>query len=150
MVAEIQSALADFTEANRTRCFLNIVNLIAKSLLKQLEVKKKGPDGTDTTNKSTKLTNNSTSEPHTTEEYAETDPELLDLSKDQEVEEELAMDYGEDDEEDDDLEGWVDEVSEMTVEEREALETKVRPIKIMLGKVSLYSYHVNHLLIHST
>jgi hypothetical protein len=45
MIDELVDLLPRFPgQANRCRCFLHIVNLIAKTLLKQFDVPKKGVD----------------------------------------------------------------------------------------------------------
>jgi hypothetical protein len=41
MCEEIEDNITDFSQVNRIRCFLHIVNLVAKSLLKQFDVSKK-------------------------------------------------------------------------------------------------------------
>ena len=45
MVAEIDEQLEEFSEVNRIWCFMHIVNLVAKSLLKQFDTNKAGSDG---------------------------------------------------------------------------------------------------------
>jgi len=47
----------------------------------------------------------------------------------------------EDDTEDDDVEGWVDEMEEMNVDERDILKQRMHPVKITLGKVSTFNAH---------
>jgi hypothetical protein len=67
-----------------------------------------------------------------------TDQELADFVQDLNDEE---MDDGdlelEDDTDDDDVEGWVNEYEEMTEEDREKLDENIRPVKLVLAKVSL-------------
>ncbi len=42
MISELAKVLTDFSgQANQTRCFTHIINLVAKSLIKLFEVKKK-------------------------------------------------------------------------------------------------------------
>ncbi|KAF8219412.1 hypothetical protein L208DRAFT_1077599, partial [Tricholoma matsutake] len=101
--------------------------LVAKSLLKQFDVKqddKKEEDLTD-------------------DEQA-----LLDLAGNIE-QEELTMAQEKDDadnktEEEDDLEGWVDEVEALTLEEQENLEDSIRPVKKMLVKLQKLAYKIVH------
>jgi hypothetical protein len=47
MISELDDQLDDFSEVNRIRCFLHIVNLVAKSLLKQFDVANKRGDNGD-------------------------------------------------------------------------------------------------------
>lgn len=105
----------------RTRCFLHITNLTAKSLLNEFDVK--GKDALET---------------------ADVDErELLALAK--QLEDDLndaRHDAGEevepedgDEEEDDDDDSWVDEVASLLPEEQEAFNEEVRPVKLVLLKV---------------
>ena len=47
MVQELEITLEDFSEDDRSRCFLHIVNLIAKSFLQQFEASKKRGEAND-------------------------------------------------------------------------------------------------------
>jgi hypothetical protein len=60
-----------------------------------------------------------------------------DLAEGEEGEEQinLAEQGDEDDMEDDDIEGWVDEMEEMSIDERNNLKQSMRPVKITLVKV---------------
>jgi hypothetical protein len=123
MAEKLEDLLPAFSSSNRARCFTHILNLIAKSLLKQFDVAKKS--GSD-------------------DELNEEEAELLNLAKDSETEE-LTTDKengGNDEEieEEDDLEDWVDEVAALTPEEREMLEDDIRPVKMVLVKVSHKRY----------
>ena len=44
MIAELAKTLPNFTEVAHTRCFLHIVNLVAKSVLRQFDIRKKRDD----------------------------------------------------------------------------------------------------------
>lgn len=102
--------------ANRCRCFLHVVNLIAKTLLKQFDIpKKKAKEALD-----------------------EAERELLELAQDLDIEEATTAaenGLGGDSEENDDVEGWVDETAELTEEEREELRENSRPVRLVLVKV---------------
>ncbi|KAF8869379.1 hypothetical protein BD779DRAFT_1457603, partial [Infundibulicybe gibba] len=51
MIDELAFTLPDFSAANRTQCFLHIVNLVRKSLTKQFDIPKKQADAAiDTAN----------------------------------------------------------------------------------------------------
>ena len=112
MITELEDQLEDFSEVNHIRCFLHIVNLIAKWLLKQFDVSQRG--GSIDAN----------------------DPELeklLDeLAKDFEVEEETTQDL--DDAEDDELDDMDDlgGDKELTDEQRAG----IQPVTLVLAKVS--------------
>src|ERR1700722_10294959 len=109
MVTELAKLLRDFPgEANRTRCFAHIVNLIAKSLLSQFDVPKKQAD----------------------EELSAAEKELQKLAQDLEldkVQTRLERTKQANDEEADDLEGWVDEVDQLSEEEQGQLRERARP-----------------------
>ncbi len=100
--------------ANRTRCFTHILNLVVKVMLRQFDVPKaKASEALDVASQA-----------------------LADLAGDIEMEE-AAMDLGEDDEDTDDREeGWLDPLDGMSQEEREELDVSVRPMRLMLVKVS--------------
>jgi len=110
--------------ANQTRCFTHILNLVAKTVLRQFEAPKtKGGDVLDDAAK-----------------------ELAAIFDDLEDEDEdgpsntndAGDDSGEsDDYEDDDDDGLVDERGGMSEEELASLEESVKPIQLMLTKVSI-------------
>ena len=107
--------LTAFSEVNRTHCFTHIINLIAKSLLKQFDSKEKDEENL------------------TDEEY-----KLLDLAGNIEEEQVFIMenDTGDGDTPDDnDMDGWVDEIEELTYAEKENLDMSVKPVCVMLVKV---------------
>jgi hypothetical protein len=118
MVEELDNILTSFSPVNRTRCFTHILNLVSKSLLRQFDVKKDDKSGRD---------------------IDDNERVLLDLAGDIEHEESdmaKANDTVDGEMDDDDnLEGWVDEVAAFTPEERQVLEESVRPVKRMLVKV---------------
>lgn len=107
----------------RTRCFLHILNLTAKSLLKQFDVKAV----------------------QDAEEVDEDVRRLLELAGELKAEEKEAAEHaggaGVDegdvvDEDDDDDDSWVDEVASLDEDERAEFEEEVRPVKMTLTKVS--------------
>src|ERR1700721_1605940 len=53
MIDALADDLPDFSQANRTRCFLHIVNLIEKTLLKQFDVP--GKQAEDVANEAERL-----------------------------------------------------------------------------------------------
>jgi len=93
-----------------TQCFLHTVNLVAKSLIQEFDVKKQ-----------------------------DTDQALADEELDELIQVDLE-DLEEDDSSanlaDDNDSGWVDEVELLADDERDALERDIHPIKLALVKVS--------------
>ena len=103
--------MPNFSEVSHTRCFLHIVNLVAKSVIRQFDVQKKRDD----------------------EHLDEAEQELCDLAGDVDPENEQAeevmgqyqingkTDTGDDsdDNSDDDVEGWIDEMMLLSPTERE-------------------------------
>ena len=107
-----------YLTVNRTRCFLHILNLIAKLLLHQFDVTpRKETDGID-------------------DDLSPEEEELLDLAKGLDKEE-LTMELQDDANEDDDDDGWVDELDELSKEECDALKVHICPVSCVLVKVRL-------------
>ncbi|TFY73210.1 hypothetical protein EWM64_g10802 [Hericium alpestre] len=129
MINELSKLIDGFPgEVNRTRCFVHIVNLIAKSLLKQFNVPKKKAD----------------------EMLSSAEKELWELAEDLDLEERqtrvdelLQVDAGTDVEVDDE-EGFVDEREMMSTDEREDLEKSILPVKFVLTKLRKISYKIIH------
>jgi hypothetical protein len=127
MVTELGKMLTAYSPVNRTRCFAHILNLVAKSLLKQFDVKpanEKDDDLNDDEQSLLALAD-------------DIEQEELNMAKDNDAEDD-------DIEEEDDVEGWVDEVAALTADERENLQESVRPVKRTLVKVwSLNETHTS-------
>jgi hypothetical protein len=119
MIDELSELLDDFPgAANRTRCFTHILNLVAKSILKQFDLPKAEAD----------------------EALDAAAQALADLAGDIEVEEELmGNDLVKDDEDDDSSEGLADIRGEMSAEEIVALDESLRPVRLVLVKVNSVS-----------
>jgi len=129
MIAELAKILPNFSEVSHTWCFLHIVNLVAKSVIRQFDVQKKRDD----------------------EHLDEAEQELRDLAGDVDLENEQAeevmgqyqingeTDTGDDsnDDSNDDVEGWIDEMMLLSPTERERVEEDIRPVKLVLVKVSI-------------
>ena len=110
----------EFSVVNHTCCFLHIINLVAKSLIRQFDVPKKIPN----------------------EQPDDADHELYDVAENLDFEETKATathgnEQEEDDNDNDNIEGWVDEQDKLTAEEHEQLHASTRPFKLALAKVSL-------------
>jgi hypothetical protein len=114
MIEELADLLDDFPgAANQTHCFLHILNLVVKSIIKQFDLPKAQADGI--INEATK--------------------ELLALAGDIDLEEEQTRDDGKDDDDNDDEEGWVDERQSMAEWEKDKLDESVQPVRLLLTKV---------------
>jgi len=116
MIDKLQQLLDDFLgEPNRARCFTHVLNLAVKSIMQQFDVPQ--VNGNDIVDEATK--------------------ELMKLASDIEGEEAITAQEGSSDENgDDNLEGWIDEWLRMSEEELEELEDEIKPVHLMLTKVS--------------
>ena len=115
MIDELTHLIEDFPgPANQTRCFLHILNLVVKSIIRQFDLPTSKGDGN--VNEATK--------------------ELLLLAGDIDFEEEAMGKDEEDGVDGDNTEGWIDERETMTKEELDKLEESVAPVRSLLTKVS--------------
>jgi hypothetical protein len=119
MIDKLVDMLLNFSgQANHCCCFLHIVNLIAKTLLKQFDVPKKDAESA----------------------LDDAEKELLELAAGIDMEEMVTVAEAgagdKDDDENDDVEGWVDETALLSKEERAALRENVGPVRLVLVKVS--------------
>ena len=124
MIEELANLLDNFPgPANQMRCFLHILNLVVKSIIQQFDLPKSKK---------------------TSDDRDEDDPmldaatmELLKLTGDINLEEEIMVSAGDGDDsvEDDDDEGWIDEHDEMTEAELNELVINVQPVRLLLTKV---------------
>jgi hypothetical protein len=120
MMEELDDLLTGFSSLNRTRCFAHILNLVAKALLKQFDVRSE--DKNDLNND---------------------ERTLLDMAANIENEELTTVQEEEGDGveiEDDDDDGWVDGADALTPEERRNLEESIQPVKRTLVKVRNITY----------
>ena len=120
MIDELADLLEDFPgAANRTRCFTHILNLVAKSIIKQFDVPKAQAD----------------------EVLDDMAKELAALAVDLDIEERLSredqsFEGNEDGDEDDNIDEWADVLTEVSDEEREELNKSLQPVRLVLVKVS--------------
>jgi hypothetical protein len=125
MINELARLVDDFPgPANQTRCFLHILNLVVKSILQQFDVPtSKKTDGDEENNE--------------LESIDAGRKELLKLAGDIDIEEEMTAGAGDEDDaiDDDNNEGWVDELEVMTEEELHDLSKSVQPVRLLLTKV---------------
>ena len=136
MVDELKDLVEDFPgPANQTRCFTHILNLVVKSILCQFDLPK---------SKSGKVLDGGT------DELDEGTEELLALAGDIEVEEEVLSRDGDggvavEEPDNDNIEGWIDERTLMDDDDLEDLDQSVKPVRVLLTKVSNYLIH-NYLI----
>ena len=122
MVEQLAFQLRNFEgEFHRVRCFAHIINLVAKSLLRQFDVREAKAGEADAA-------------------IDEDVRELLALADRLEEEDRVAVNERREDEGEDagleDDKQWVDEVAAMNEYEREEFEREVRPVKMVIVKVS--------------
>jgi hypothetical protein len=116
MIDELVDLLPNYPgAANRCRCFLHVVNLVAKSLLKQFEVPKKDVDAA----------------------LDAAEQELLELAAGADMEELVTVaERGLGNNEDaDDMNGWVNEMNLLSDDESEELRQSIQPVRLVLVKV---------------
>jgi hypothetical protein len=118
MIEELDMDLEDFSQVNRIRCFLHIVNLIAKSLLKQFDIRVKKPseDLDETT--------------------GQMDEQLQELANEFRFEEATTQAFNNGDGDDDDADGMLDADELFSAHEKAVFEADVRPVQLTLAKVS--------------
>lgn len=122
-IAELTEVLPNFSKVGHTQCFLHIINLVAKSIIKQFDVQKKKKD----------------------EHLDNKEQELHNLAGDVDVENEQAVEAMEQhqisgetvlgDKGIDDIEGWFDKMVLLSTHERKQIEADIWPVKLVLVKV---------------
>jgi len=125
MITELAKILPKFSEASHIRCFLHIINLVAKLILKQFDVPKKRED----------------------EDLDDAEQELRDLAGDLELKEwqtaeamdkqQINRDTGLGAEMDNDIDGWVDKMLLLSPAEQARVKEDIRPVKLVLVKVNI-------------
>jgi hypothetical protein len=119
MVKELSNLLPDFPgAANQTHCFLHVLNLVVKSILWQFDIPK---------TKNNEILDDALEE-------------LIRLAGNIEQEEAECHEVNSDDgdEEDNSIDGWINERANITDEEKEELNKAVKPICLVLTRVGLY------------
>ena len=120
MVNELETLLPSFSTVNHTRCFLDVNNLVARTLVKQFDAPKQTAD----------------------QDFDEENEVLIELAGNMEFEEHITKErlLEETDDnlggKDDDIDGWIDEMVALSQAERDVLKNAARPVKIVLVKVS--------------
>ena len=118
MIEELANLLDNFPgEANWTRCFTHILNLVAKIIIKQFDVSKAWAD---------KVLDGAAKE-------------LAALAVNLDIEEWISCESGdgeEDADEEDNVDGWTDVCDGLSSEEIEALDKSLQPVHLVLVKAS--------------
>jgi hypothetical protein len=115
MIEELANLLDDFPgPANQTRCFTHVLNLVVKSIIRQFDAPKSKKD----------------------RNLKEATNELLTFADNLDFEDEELTGRDDEEEEDDNVEGWIDERLLMTEQEVEKLDESVAPLRLLLTKVS--------------
>lgn len=141
MTTEMENILPEFWSVNRTRCFTHILNLIAKSMLKLFDVqkpKRKAANVDESMSEEERERAQQEADERALAELDDEERDLLALAQDIDDEERTTRQENDADDEiqdEDDNDGWVDEVEEMTEEERRKLKNEIRPVSRVLVKV---------------
>jgi len=116
MIDELSNRIITFPgDKNHARCFNHVIALVAKGSICQFDV----------------------SEGHADAALDDAERELKDLAEGIDIENETTRDESGADGEDDDVDGWVDEVACLSVADRKELEASIMPVRLVLVKVSL-------------
>lgn len=116
MIDNLVNLLPNFPRpANQCRCFLHIINLVAKTLLKQFEVPKKDINVV----------------------LNAADKELLELAARADMEKLVTVAEGglDDGKDNDNVDGWVNEMELLSGEESERLHQSIQLVRLVLVKV---------------
>jgi hypothetical protein len=119
MVDELVNRVPQFGCAtSHTHCFLHIINLVAKSIICQFDVKKEDLD---------EIFDGDTPEIQGFDEHTiEGEEELTDSEDHKELQDRLLKDNND---------GWIDKVELLSEEEHNTLEVTIWPVKLVLAKV---------------
>jgi hypothetical protein len=119
MVVELAELIETFLgTSNQTWCFNHIINLIAKTILRQFDIQK---------NRAESALNDA-------------EQELRNLAEGADIEELVtAVEQSAEDKDEDDMDGWVDERATLDKNECEQLDKSTRPVKLVLVKVATFS-----------
>lgn len=113
---ELEQLSPYFSKCNRTRCFLHVLNLVAKSMLKAFDLPDKGADNLDNDELDLlHLAEGIDSEEETTQRTRE-----MDLQSDETL--------------DDDSDGWIDQIQLSKAEESNVKKARL-PVTRVLVKV---------------
>ncbi|KDQ58887.1 hypothetical protein JAAARDRAFT_127421 [Jaapia argillacea MUCL 33604] len=125
MITELNTILPNFPgPSNCSRCFLHVVNLIAKQLLKLFDVQGKDAEGA----------------------LDAVEEELLRLAAGIDLKEMTTIAEGRNkgDQEIDDVDSLVDKTASLTADEHAALQEEVAPVRLVLIKLWKFAFKVIH------
>jgi len=117
--------------ANQTQCFAHILNLVAKSVLRQFEAPKKGKAVGEAAKELAAVVN----------EIDGDNDEASDSGTNEGGDE---CDDVDDEVDDDDEDGLPDELDELSEEDLLSVKESVKPIRLVLTKVSKFNKHKHH------
>lgn len=147
MVDELARLVPSFDgDVARARCFNHIVNLVAKSLLRPFDVNTQKPKSKAKTTAEPDDDTSSQDEDEEEEQAASAkrEPKISTIEEAEKALAELAegledegldLEAGVEDDGEDDVDGWVDEVAELSETARAELGLEVLPVKRILVKV---------------
>ena len=137
MIEQLSILIENFPgAANQTRCFAHILNLVAKSILRQFDTPKKAADS------DSRVDDASNALAALAKELEDTETEADDGSEEAEDDNEMG---GEDDG-DDGLGDGPDGRDGMSEGEVDELETSLVPVRLMLTKASRFELSQNYLI----
>lgn len=136
MIKELTKLIEDFPgESNHTRCFLHIVNLVAKSAIRIFDIPIPSVESNiDEAEKELRelAANIEVDELNTRISLPQLDRDFEDLTEEEKLAEIANSD-----------EGWIDEMLGLSDDERDEIDDSVLPVRLMLVKVSLSSLVIN-------
>ena len=124
MIDELEELLPQFSKVNHTRCFLHVINLVARTLVKQFDVHKTAT-GTISADEDYEVRELAGDLDYDGEERQTREAILQESTT-------MEGSVGPDD----DVDGWVDEMAALSIGDCAALEESVCPAKMVLVKVS--------------
>jgi hypothetical protein len=117
MIEELSEMIANFSgKPNQTQCFTHVLNLIAKTIIKQFNALTKAQKGS--------------SRPESDEEVLEKLVEGMDM-------EEFDTQLNAVKDKDDNMDGWIDKAELLEEDKQEKLNADVLPIRLIITKVRL-------------
>lgn len=133
MIRQLESSIPSFPGGeNQVRCFAHILNLVAKTIIRQFDTGKASDE--DFADEEVELQAAALAEI-----AASLEADVLEVGGIIEVEDSSGNAADGDGDVDDNVDGWIDEREDLSVEEREELRASILPMKLILAKVSEHS-----------
>jgi hypothetical protein len=118
MIDELSHLIPSYPgDASQARCFNHVVALVAKSVVRQFDVPKGQAE----------------------EALDEAERELREMAEGIDIEDDKTQYEWEASEDDENGDGWIDEVAKLSIADREELEDSIRPVRLVLVKVSAFN-----------